>query len=43
MNENELSHLIIGTAIGLHKKLRLLINFNTKYLKEGIHRITNNL
>jgi len=25
------------------KKLALLINFNTKYLKEGIHRIVNNL
>lgn len=24
-------------------KLALLINFNTKYLKEGIHRIVNNL
>ena len=24
-------------------KLGLLINFNTKYLKEGIHRIANNL
>jgi GxxExxY protein len=25
------------------KKLGLLINFNTKYLKDGIHRIVNNL
>jgi GxxExxY protein len=25
------------------KKLALLINFNTKLLKEGIHRIVNNL
>ncbi|MFA5667848.1 MAG: GxxExxY protein [Balneolaceae bacterium] len=25
------------------KKLALLINFNTKYLKDGIHRIVNNL
>ncbi|MBD0280020.1 MAG: GxxExxY protein [Flavisolibacter sp.] len=25
------------------KKLALLINFNTKVLKEGIHRIVNNL
>ncbi len=25
------------------KKLALLIYFNTKYLKEGIHRIVNNL
>ncbi|MEX0996597.1 MAG: GxxExxY protein [Flavobacteriaceae bacterium] len=25
------------------KKLGLLINFNCKYLKEGIHRIVNNL
>lgn len=25
------------------KKLALLINFNTKILKEGIHRIVNNL
>ncbi len=25
------------------KKLALLINFNTKYLKDGIHRIFNNL
>lgn len=24
-------------------KLVLLINFNTKYLKDGIHRIANNL
>jgi GxxExxY protein len=26
-----------------NKKLALLINFNTKLLKEGIHRIVNNL
>lgn len=25
------------------KKLALLINFNTKFLKDGIHRIVNNL
>jgi GxxExxY protein len=25
------------------KKLGLLINFNSKYLKEGIHRVVNNL
>lgn len=25
------------------KKLGLLINFNTKFLKDGIHRIANNL
>ena len=25
------------------RKLGLLINFNTKYLKDGIHRIANNL
>jgi|SRR5690625_835123 len=25
------------------KRLALLINFNTKYLKEGIHRIVNDL
>ncbi len=25
------------------KKLGLLINFNSKYLKDGIHRIVNNL
>lgn len=25
------------------KKLALLINFNTKLLKDGIHRIVNNL
>jgi GxxExxY protein len=25
------------------RKLALLINFNTKYLKDGIHRIVNNL
>lgn len=25
------------------KRLGLLINFNTKYLKEGIHRVVNNL
>ena len=24
-------------------KLGLLINFNTKYLKDGIHRVVNNL
>lgn len=24
-------------------KLGLLINFNTKFLKEGIHRVVNNL
>ena len=26
-----------------NKKLGLLINFNTKHLKDGIHRIVNNL
>ena len=26
-----------------NKKLGLLINFNCKYLKEGIHRVVNNL
>ena len=25
------------------KRLALLINFNTKFLKEGIHRVVNNL
>ncbi len=25
------------------KRLGLLINFNTKYLKDGVHRIVNNL
>ena len=25
------------------KRLALLLNFNNKYMKEGIHRITNNL
>mgnify|MGYP000931662978 CR=1 FL=1 len=25
------------------KKLALLINFNTKLLKDGVHRIVNNL
>jgi hypothetical protein len=34
MTENEVSKKAIGIAIELHKKLGLLINFNTKLLKD---------
>jgi len=45
MTENKISKQIIGTAINLHKNLgpRLLMNFNTRLLKNGVHRIVNNL
>jgi len=45
MTENEISKQIIGTAINLHKNLGpgLLMNFNTRLLKDGVYRIVNNL
>ncbi|MBZ0200207.1 MAG: hypothetical protein K8H86_10090 [Ignavibacteriaceae bacterium] len=45
MTENEISHQIIGDVVELYKHLGIdmLINFNTVKLKDGIHRIVNNL
>ena len=45
MNENELSDILIGLAIKIHKSLGpgLLINFNVTVLKNGIKRVVNNL
>lgn len=43
MIENELSKIIIGTCIEIHRELGLLINFNIKLLKDGIHRVVNKL
>ena len=55
MNENEISSIIVDTAVYLHKKqlltyLRLtnsklgfILNFGTELMRDGIHRIVNGL
>ena len=51
MGENEISKVIVDSAIEVHRelgrpgllKLGLVINFGELYVKNGIHRVVNGL